>query len=113
MGQRILDAITPQLYLIVLSLIFSFNLVDGLLTLLWVYMGIAEEANPIMAYFLNLGPLYFLGIKIFGVAALLCFVHRFYDMMLARILVMLVFLSYLFVLGIHLRLLVLIVTLNS
>jgi len=113
MGQRLLTAITPQLYLIVLSLIFSFNLADGLLTLLWVYMGIAEEANPVMSFFLDMGPFYFLSVKIFVVATLLYFIHGFYDVLLARALVLLVLLSYLFVIGIHMRLLVLIVTLNS
>ena len=110
MVKRLLHAISPQLFLLVLSLVFSLNLIDGLLTLIWVSTGIAEEANPIMAAWLEIGPLYFLSVKLTLVTGLLFFIHRFYSNLLARGLVLLVFLAYLMVLFIHLDILYWIVT---
>ena len=110
MVKSILRAVTPQHFLILLSLIFGLNLLDGLLTLLWVNTGVAEEVNPIMAAWLDLGPLYFLSIKVFLVTGLLFFVHRFYNNLLARALVLLVFFAYTMVLGIHFKIIMLIIS---
>lgn len=40
------------------------NLVDAVLTLVLVTLGLATEANPWMAYFLELGPAYFMIAKV-------------------------------------------------
>ena len=41
-----------------------FNLVDAVLTLALVTAGLAVEANPVMAYFLELGPIAFMVAKL-------------------------------------------------
>ena len=41
-----------------------FNLIDAVLTLALVSSGLAVEANPIMAFFLEVGPLTFMAAKI-------------------------------------------------
>lgn len=45
-------------------LLFSLNLLDAVLTIYWVRNGHATEGNTLMAYFLDLGDLPFLAIKI-------------------------------------------------
>lgn len=55
-------------------LLFGLNLLDALLTLIWVNNNIAEEGNFVMAHVLSLGELPFLAVKILiGVLALLVF----------------------------------------
>lgn len=46
------------------TLLFGLNLLDALLTLVWVRNGIAEEGNHLMAKLLEIGDLSFLGAKI-------------------------------------------------
>lgn len=50
-----------------LRLIFFFNVLDAFLTITWVEHGLAEEANPIMAYAMNHGMLFFALVKIMSV----------------------------------------------
>ena len=45
------------------------SVIDGILTLIWVLMRYAEEANPLMNYFLQLHPTLFMLVKI-GLVAL-------------------------------------------
>ena len=45
-------------------LLFSLNLLDAILTIVWVRNGVATEANHIMARLLDSGDLTFLGAKI-------------------------------------------------
>lgn len=45
-------------------LLFSLNLLDAVLTIIWVRNGIATEANHLMARLLDLGDLTFLSAKI-------------------------------------------------
>lgn len=45
-------------------LLFTLNLVDALLTLLWVRSGVAPESNQLMASLLDIGNLPFLAVKI-------------------------------------------------
>ncbi|MEP7212289.1 MAG: DUF5658 family protein [Acidobacteriota bacterium] len=45
-------------------LLFALNLVDALLTLVWVRSGIAPESNAFMATLLDMGDLPFLAFKI-------------------------------------------------
>ena len=53
--------------------VFIANLIDAALTLLWVDMGIAIEANPLMRFVLELGPIWFVGCKI-SVILLACII---------------------------------------
>lgn len=45
-------------------ILFSLNLLDAHLTILWVRLNIATEGNAIMASVLNLGVAPFLGVKL-------------------------------------------------
>jgi hypothetical protein len=45
-------------------LLFCLNLLDALLTIIWVRNGAAEEANGLMAKFLDIGDFAFLGAKL-------------------------------------------------
>jgi hypothetical protein len=45
-------------------LLFCLNLLDALLTIIWVRNGAAEEANGLMAKFLDMGDLAFLSAKL-------------------------------------------------
>lgn len=45
-------------------LLFGLNLLDALLTLVWVRSGVATEGNHLMARLLEIGDLTFLGAKI-------------------------------------------------
>ena len=45
-------------------LLFGLNLVDALLTLVWVRSGIAPESNQLMAALLDMGNFPFLGAKL-------------------------------------------------
>lgn len=40
-----------------------FNGLDGILTLVWVYRSSAVEANPLMAYLIDLHPVIFISMK--------------------------------------------------
>ena len=46
------------------TLLFGLNLLDVLLTLIWVRSGVATEGNQLMARLLEVGDLTFLGTKI-------------------------------------------------
>lgn len=46
------------------TLLFGLNLLDALLTLVWVRNGVASEANHLMAKLLEIGDLWFLGAKV-------------------------------------------------
>ena len=57
-------------------LLFSLNLLDAVLTILWVRNGAAEEANMLMAKLLEMGDLTFLGGKLLiGTFAAIVFVR--------------------------------------
>ncbi|MGH9947010.1 MAG: DUF5658 family protein [Pyrinomonadaceae bacterium] len=45
-------------------LLFSLNLLDALLTIIWVRNGVATEGNILMAKLLDVGDLTFLGFKL-------------------------------------------------
>lgn len=45
-------------------LLFSLNLLDAILTIMWVRSGVAPEGNQLMAHFLDMSDLSFLGVKI-------------------------------------------------
>ncbi|MFN0277980.1 MAG: DUF5658 family protein [Pyrinomonadaceae bacterium] len=45
-------------------LLFALNLLDALLTIIWVRTGVATEGNQLMAHLLDIGNGPFLGVKI-------------------------------------------------
>lgn len=53
------------------------NVLDGLLTLTWMNMQVAEEANPLMAYLIDASPSLFLFTKILAVS-LSCLILWYY-----------------------------------
>jgi len=59
-------------------LLFALNLLDALLTIVWVRSGVATEGNQLMASLLDIGNGPFLGVKIMigFVAAIVLFRHR-------------------------------------
>lgn len=47
--------------------------IDAVLTLLWIKLSMAEELNPLLERFLEIGPLYFISSKL-GLTSLGCLV---------------------------------------
>ena len=83
-------------------LLFSLNLLDAILTLIWVRSGVAPEGNDLMASFLDMGDRPFLGAKIamgtFAAIVLLRWGNR----KLARYGVSVALAVYISVMGVHL-----------
>ena len=84
-----------------LKMILIMNLVDAIATLVWINLGIAEEDNPIMAFVLESDPSVFVIIKTVLVILSILLLWRMRTEMLARILVIPVFLSYVYVMILH------------
>ena len=82
-------------------LLFLLNLFDAVLTLFWVRNGLAPEGNGLMAYFLDMGDIPFLAVKIF-VGALTAFVlWRWSNFRLAKIGLTLALTVYIGLMGVH------------
>lgn len=75
------DAIFKRL----LVLLFFLNIIDAFATLFWVTNGIADEANPIMYEWLNLGPIAFLSVKLALVSVGVFLLWSFKDYALSKI----------------------------
>ena len=54
------------------------NTIDAIATLLWIILGVAEEANPLMAALIDASPLLFLAVKLTVIPMLSIFLwyHR-------------------------------------
>jgi hypothetical protein len=82
-------------------LLFGLNLLDALLTLIWVQNGLAEEGNALMAHVLAFGSGLFLFVKIaIGILTLLVF-YRWSSLRITQIGVSLALGVYLFLMGVH------------
>jgi hypothetical protein len=82
-------------------LLFSLNLLDAILTVVWVRNGVATEGNQIMARLLDSGDFAFLTAKIaIGTIAALV-ILRWSDMKLARYGLKLALAVYISLMGIH------------
>lgn len=83
-------------------LLFSLNLLDAILTIIWVRSGVAPEGNELMAGLLDMGNLPFLSVKIamgtFAAIVLLRWGNR----KLARYGVAVALAVYISVMGVHL-----------
>ena len=89
--------IKPLLYLI-----FIANLLDAYFTLGWINTGVATEANPLMAFLLDLGPVWFLSGKI-GAVTLACLILLYCKhLRAAKVVLIIANILYLAILGIHL-----------
>jgi len=60
--------------------IFILNVLDGLMTLLWINLGIANEMNPLMSFLLFQGPevFFFTKILIVGLGLIFLWKHKEY-----------------------------------
>ena len=83
-------------------LLFVLNLLDALLTIVWVRSGIATEGNQLMAKLLEIGDFTFLGAKVAigTIAALVLF--RWGNLKLARYGLAVALAIYLSLMGVHL-----------
>jgi|GEM_PF-4753627 hypothetical protein len=84
-----------------LRFIFMANILDGLLTLHWMNMKVADEANPLMAHLIEIDPNLFLGVK-FAAVTISCLIFwRYHRLISAKIVIILSALLYASVLGLH------------
>ncbi|HMJ09033.1 MAG TPA: DUF5658 family protein [Pyrinomonadaceae bacterium] len=82
-------------------LLFSLNLLDALLTIVWVRNGIADESNQLMARLLESGDLAFLGAKLAIGTITAIVLLRFGDLPLARYGVTAALAIYIGLMGVH------------
>lgn len=83
-------------------LLFALNLLDALLTIVWVRSGIATESNQLMASLLDIGNVPFLGVKIAIGAAAAIVLFRWGNRPLAKYGLTIALAVYLGLMGIHL-----------
>lgn len=83
-------------------LLFGLNLLDALLTIVWVRSGVATEGNQLMATLLDIGNAPFLLVKIFIGAAAAFVLFRWGNMRLARYGLAAALAIYISLMGIHL-----------
>lgn len=83
-------------------LLFSLNILDAILTIIWVRNGIAGEANPFMASLMEESDLAFLGVKILMGTIVAAVILRWGDRKLARYGIAAALAVYISVMGIHL-----------
>ncbi len=83
------------------TLLFGLNLLDALLTLVWVRSGVASEGNHLMARLLEIGEFTFLGAKVaIGIITVLVLL-KWGNFKLARYGLSLALAVYLGLMGIH------------
>jgi hypothetical protein len=82
-------------------LLFSLNLLDAILTIVWVRNGIATEGNHLMAKLLDIGDFTFLGAKIAIGTIAAVVILRWGNMKLAKYGVAVALGVYIGVMGIH------------
>lgn len=80
----VLDSYSSRLWIVLLSVLFL-CVVDAYLTMLLLDTGIAEEANPIMAFYLGYGPQPFIIMKLLLTATPLFFFCLFKDFTITKI----------------------------
>jgi len=82
-------------------LLFSLNLLDALLTIIWVRNGVASEGNELMARLLDRGDFTFLAAKLAIGTIAAVVILRWADFRLARYGVSLALAVYISLMGIH------------
>ncbi len=83
--------------------ILLFNVIDGILTIIWILSGNAIETNPLLESLVNQHPLLFMITKLSLVVLGVILLWRLKHHPLAIISIFIVFLLYYYVLLIHLR----------
>lgn len=83
-------------------LLFGLNLLDALLTIVWVRNGVATEGNQLMAALLDIGNGPFLGVKIAIGAVAAIVLYKWGNRPLARYGLAIALAVYLGLMGIHL-----------
>lgn len=69
----------------VLRLIFLLNIIDALLTAVWIRSGIANEANPVMSYLISQGIATFVITKVLCVLVAVTILWNFRALFFARV----------------------------
>jgi hypothetical protein len=82
-------------------LLFTLNLLDALLTIVWVRAGVATESNQLMARLLDIGNGPFLGVKIAMGAVAAVVLYKWGNKRLARYGLVVVLAFYISLMGIH------------
>ncbi|CAN5542828.1 hypothetical protein BH10ACI3_BH10ACI3_19640 [soil metagenome] len=82
-------------------LLFALNLLDALLTIVWVRSGVATEGNQLMASLLDIGNGPFLGVKIAIGAVAAVVLYRWGNRPLARYGLAVALAVYIGLMGIH------------
>ena len=90
----------PNANSIYISLLFVLNYVDALFTLIWVSLGIASEANPLMEVLIH-DPVLFVFVKVVIVSLGCYLLHRYSYKRFAQWAIRVGFASYMCILGIH------------
>lgn len=83
-----------------IALLFVLNYVDALFTLVWVRLGIATEANPLMETLIH-DPLLFVTVKVSIVSFGCYLLHRYSHKRAAHWAIRIGFATYALILGIH------------
>ena len=83
-------------------LLFTLNILDALLTIVWVRAGVAAEGNQLMAKLLEMGDLTFLGAKIAIGAVAAIVLLRWGNLPLAKYGLTFALAVYISLMGIHL-----------
>lgn len=83
-------------------LLFSLNLLDAILTIIWVRSGVAHEGNQLMARLMDMSDLTFLGVKILMGTIAAIVLLRWGNRRLAKYGVAVALAVYISVMGIHL-----------
>lgn len=65
-------------------LLFTLNMLDAVLTLIWIRMNVATEGNALMAHILEYGEVPFLGVKLFIGAFAAFILYRFAHIKVAK-----------------------------
>ncbi len=82
-------------------LLFALNLLDALLTIVWVRAGIATEGNQLMARLLDIGNGPFLGVKIAIGAVAAIVLYRWGNRRVARLGLIVALAVYIGLMGVH------------
>ncbi len=82
-------------------LLFSLNLLDAILTIVWVRSGVAKEGNQLMAKLLDMGDFTFLGAKILIGTIAAVVLLRWGNLKLARYGITFALAVYISLMGIH------------
>ena len=83
-------------------LLFSLNLLDAILTIIWVRTGVAPEGNQLMASLMEQSDFAFIGVKILMGTLVAVVILRWGNRKLARYGVAVALAVYISVMGIHL-----------